>query len=368
MVPVAILGRCGDARRDQPSDPLPTHAPGLDRIVVLHGHEVGNATAAAFLRDGRIAVADGASQDIALYDTSGRFVRTVGARGRGPGEFLQLSWIAAEAGDAILAFDRSYGRVTVLRPNGQTDSTFQIPTLDVWPAPKGRLDDGTIVFLGNVTPRPTPRVGLIHDSSLIYVVNIRERRSVTQWGPLPTLQYYRADDLGVQGLSVGVPFAPKTSLAAAGTMVAYATGSDSIIVLADRAGRRIKALHAPLPAHRVSPADVAALRAQRHEGPGRQFATAYQRALDRLDPPHRAPVITDLLFASPDELLVAGWASVDAGTVPWVRLSTADSVLGTFSLPRNARVLAASGDRLVVAEENEDGAVSVVLYRFAATP
>jgi hypothetical protein len=50
---------------------------------------------------GRIYVVDGRNYRIQVFDDEGRFVRTIGQRGQGPGEFGRPPWAIAVAGDRV---------------------------------------------------------------------------------------------------------------------------------------------------------------------------------------------------------------------------------------------------------------------------
>lgn len=58
---------------------------------------------------GHLAVADGASQQIRVYDSTGRFVRAFGGPGEGPGEFRSLWTVVLRSDGRLVALDRTAG-------------------------------------------------------------------------------------------------------------------------------------------------------------------------------------------------------------------------------------------------------------------
>ncbi|MEX2374383.1 MAG: 6-bladed beta-propeller [Dehalococcoidia bacterium] len=68
---------------------------------------------ARFLPDGGAAVLNRSSKQIRLFDSSGRFVRTLGGRGDGPGELRDPIAIDLLRSDSIAVWDWSQGRITV---------------------------------------------------------------------------------------------------------------------------------------------------------------------------------------------------------------------------------------------------------------
>src|SRR5688500_9955104 len=60
---------------------------------------------AARLSDGRVVVADGASNQVRFYDRTGKFIRAVGRKGAGPGEYEHIRSLKHCVNDSIFAFD-----------------------------------------------------------------------------------------------------------------------------------------------------------------------------------------------------------------------------------------------------------------------
>lgn len=80
----------------------------------------GEVVSLAVDEDGNTYVADFQSREIHMFDRAGNFVRTIGRRGEGPGEFRMLAGILWDGGSRVLwaldvggrrfnAFDRSGG-------------------------------------------------------------------------------------------------------------------------------------------------------------------------------------------------------------------------------------------------------------------
>jgi hypothetical protein len=67
--------------------------------------ELATVMGATRLSDGSIAIANMGTNTIKLFDARGRYVRSIGRRGQGPGEFRQVMGIARMPGDTIAAID-----------------------------------------------------------------------------------------------------------------------------------------------------------------------------------------------------------------------------------------------------------------------
>ncbi len=79
-------------------------------------HQLYKVRAALRLSDGTIVVFDGSSQELRFYDSTGVFVRRVGGKGGGPGEYQRVTWLRRFAVDSIMVHDPDAQRITVLAP------------------------------------------------------------------------------------------------------------------------------------------------------------------------------------------------------------------------------------------------------------
>ena len=100
---------------------------------------------------GRIYVADQAVMNIRVYDDSGRYIRTLGERGRGPMEFQSFQGLAINQEQELIALDRSNGRITRFSTEGQLLSTR--PRQRWAPAVIRPFRDGYL-FLSHQTSEP----------------------------------------------------------------------------------------------------------------------------------------------------------------------------------------------------------------------
>jgi hypothetical protein len=72
-------------------------------------HDIRGAVTAP---DGQIVVADGASNQLRVFSSTGEFVRSFGRYGDGPAEFRGIEWIDMCGGAAVVAYDFSRFRIT----------------------------------------------------------------------------------------------------------------------------------------------------------------------------------------------------------------------------------------------------------------
>lgn len=96
--------------------------------------------------DGIIAVRQQQDLSVRVYDAEGRFVRSVGQEGEGPGEFMwmaQMGWV----GDTLWVHDTRLSRVTRFMPDGTLLRTDRVPA-SVTPLPEDADRLPAISFVG----------------------------------------------------------------------------------------------------------------------------------------------------------------------------------------------------------------------------
>jgi hypothetical protein len=91
----------------------------------------------ARLDDGRIVVADRGTDQVRFFDSSGRFLKTVGGTGDGPLEYRSIDVLKKIQGDSLVVVDREGGRITVLDSAGSLVRRYLMAPLgtDEVPAP-----------------------------------------------------------------------------------------------------------------------------------------------------------------------------------------------------------------------------------------
>lgn len=108
----------------------------------------------ARLSDGAIVVA--VATELRFFAAHGRWVRTVGRRGGGPGEYQAIQLVRRLQGDSLLVWDQRSRRATILAPDGSFVRDSVVSSGQGSP-PKAvaALDDGRLVFASAVARFPT---------------------------------------------------------------------------------------------------------------------------------------------------------------------------------------------------------------------
>ena len=101
------------------------------RIGKLEGdaeYLFGSIEGVAVGRDGMIHVADGQVPIIRSYDAQGRFVRNVGGKGQGPGEFQNIGGMKMMPDGRIVVWDNQSQRITLYSGSGEYITSHAVPS------------------------------------------------------------------------------------------------------------------------------------------------------------------------------------------------------------------------------------------------
>lgn len=82
-------------------------------------YQLSGVRGAVRLANGAVVVANGHSRELRFYDARGRFVRSAGGPGGGPGEFQSLDALVAYRGDSVAVWDPEPWRISVFGPDGR---------------------------------------------------------------------------------------------------------------------------------------------------------------------------------------------------------------------------------------------------------
>jgi hypothetical protein len=153
-------------------------------------YQLDRVQSAVRLPDGSIAIADGGSRQVRIFDTKGRHLRSFGGSGAGPGEFQQLSLARPIRGDSLAAWDAVGKRVTVFDREGEGTRTWSPEGLPGLFMPAlGWFADGSVVLSQGQTSQDMRELELGEQRDQRIYLRIDPHGAIDTLAALPGREY-----------------------------------------------------------------------------------------------------------------------------------------------------------------------------------
>lgn len=256
------------------------------------------------LSDGRVAVANQRPSEIRLFDASGRFLRSLGRNGQGPGEFHRILWRLLRSADSLIGIDNSM-RAQVFDPLGELRRSLPRPRPPTSRGNPARLafdaDGSALVQAVELTSQTTA------PDAEVFLRITREAPNAERHVEILRLLAYRP--MAARGAAPQFEvYGPRGAVVASGTRIC--TGYTGLFALTcyDREGRAVLVLRRPVAPREITEEDRA------------HFREAYLAANKGTDPrviasikesnrltqfANRAPTFGRMVLATSGELWVS---------------------------------------------------------------
>jgi len=150
---VGMSASCGPATKIRPAPPEVSMR--FDELAVLGGdldgpaeELLGRPAAVRTDRAGNVYVADRGSMTVRVFDTQGRFLRAFGGRGRGRGEFLEITCLEVTSDGELIVADGLGLRLTRFAASGEVVATYPIDEQAMlWPRRLRQIGPDRYLFL-----------------------------------------------------------------------------------------------------------------------------------------------------------------------------------------------------------------------------
>ena len=223
------------------------------------GHDLHLVSAVLHLSDGRIVVANRATQELRVFDSAGTFLSAIGRRGSGPGDFKSIGSLQLLEADSILVTDPQTRRATVFGPDGgvaRLISTVRAPGADerAYVNMTGLLHSGRLVGTSMRFPEMKETSGPVRRDSFALVL-LSGDSAMDTIAVLPGYELYPA--LGHEGghsfpTVRALEFGRSTILSTDGHLIYAGTNETEGIRVYDAAGRLIRIIRGALIAEPVT--------------------------------------------------------------------------------------------------------------------
>ncbi|MCB0717699.1 MAG: hypothetical protein KDD65_04600 [Bacteroidetes bacterium] len=271
---------------------------------------VGDATR---LSDGTIVVTDYGAKEVRQYDPNGRFIRSVGSVGEGPGQFDTPFHVQKLGGDFVV-FDAQYDRYVRFRADGSHVDTIILQPADVEPpapSPFQIVDSTLFAYAGTLLMRYDDTGFLMEDTVRYFHYDV-DGALLGTISKVAASQRWGVNSGGVVAFPQ-VPFYSSPSGVASNGRFFFGSGRVPVVDVWTNDGKQVARIEWHEPIRHVD----AALRRQfenyiRSEyPPGSRNHDRYEQYLNETYYPDSLPVYDDML-ADPG---VGVW--IKRYSVPW---------------------------------------------------
>ncbi|MFN0181053.1 MAG: hypothetical protein ACKVZ0_19780 [Gemmatimonadales bacterium] len=314
------------------------------------------------LVSGDIVIGDAGNHRLLYFGARGDFLRSVGRRGAGPGEFTDIRWLGRCANGALAVQDGTRGALAVFASAGRYLRSDPFPP-DVhfdqvlWCSGSGRL---LMLLNGTWRSRVEPGQYLSTETVLIGVHGNRVDTVAH-----PGLQdYYVAKKVAAFG---SVPLGRRVLASAGGGRIYHCTNREARCVVTDTApGAAATTFAIPLTRRRVRDGDWASVvAAYVTADPDRGVRKRLAAVVDELAPKTEFPLLDRVQADAGGNLWVRTFDNFGTEAASWVIVTPRGTPIGFVAAPRPLRITEIGVDYVLGFSEDTDGVERVELYLFA---
>lgn len=326
----------------------------------------------ALLSDGRIVVANGGSQELRIFDSTGAWLKTVGRSGAGPGEFTALGWLHVGVGDTLRTYDWSLLRVSVFSPEGvyQRGVMMGVDGGGGTLRPQGVLANGALVASTQKSIDMRSAAGVRRDTSMLFLYD-PDGRLLDSLGNFPGSEAWinRTE----QSVSVqNRPFGKHLMVVGhdASIYVGTADAPELTVLRPDGSAERVISWSAP--ARPVTPEIIDAYIVATVAGAsrGREDRSAGLTEMLKGAPyPNEMPTYSSILLANDGSIWVGQYLPKGQGERQTFNvIDRSGAPLGPIELPPRFTPSQVTSDRIVGIWKDDDDVSHVRVHRLVRAP
>ena len=321
-------------------------------------------TAAVRLDDDRIAVANGGTSQIRLYDLEGRHLENIGRPGAGPGEFMAVRDVWRGQGDSIVAADNGLSRLTVFDAQGALGRTIPLQQSDT-PRQlfgRGTFDSGDLLVSGPLGPSEGPRTGLFDGGTREFDRYSADGIPVNPIASLPHGRRWGFEIASAPAWTAAPFEISSPPHATDGEAVFLGDGMSAEVEQRSPGGDLIRMIRWGAEPRPVTSELEDAFRDMRLEGAGEEFRSSTLAMLDGIVFPDHLPVYETLKTDTEGFLWVKSYTPDWEPGGPWWVFDETGRWLGEVDIPAELTVFEIGPDYILGMVRDEQDVERVVMY------
>lgn len=320
------------------------------------------------MQDGSIMVVENRDREVRIFDSAGRYLRSVGSGpGEGPGEFQFIDWARLIQGDSILVWDGRLRRLTVFTPQGELARTAnpRMPEGVHLLIAQDAFEDGAL-FVAPLQGTPDYVLGTIIRDTAIYA----------WWDPSAPDSFVPTLKMPVQNTYIdrnsnlwSVPFTPRSAEAVGSASVISTEGSDFVFDHHLARGRHVLRVTADFERRTITAEELQRYKDERIAEVRDQAQRAQiERRFDDLPFPDRYPAVDRVLIDALGEFWIRLYNPDEAEAQAWHVFKQSGEHVAFVRIPSGLDVHDVQEDAILGRWTDELGVRTVRVYALQRVP
>lgn len=331
------------------------------------GHEFHRIAAILPLRDGRLLVVNGGTNELRFFDQSGRRLSVVGRSGRGPGEYSSIRDIARLPGDSLAVFDPGARRVSLLAPDGVFVRSFALqPPFEGGGSPTRMvaLSDGTMLIGYSEIQQMAPQDTAVYFTQRLFPYSTSGVLRSTRGMSLPNREHFvQVTPANRGGVSYwDRAFGRLMTIRAESTSLLVGDGTEWTIELRRPDGTVVRTHRLRRPIMPVTAQDREAYGKAVMEGAQGEMRVMAERMIAGMPYPGTKPAFRRFETDGTGRLWIETYPSASQTEGIWIRLDPQRRVATAVEMPPRFRALAFTEQMLYGVWRDEDDVEHVRVY------
>ncbi len=317
-------------------------------------------------QSGQFVVADYGALNIRYFDAKGKFIRKLGRKGAGPGEFMSISMIALLPNDTLLVSDDLQRRLSVFSPTGEFVRTTMFESFEGKRSPDllVTLTDGTIVTRALTISTLPPSTKPVYLTQHLFVSD-GTGKAVSQIGTFGMSEHFvQATTKEMGGVAYwSLAYGRKMTVTSYGKRLLMGDGTASEVKLYSTSGKLEEIIRTNEARPKVESRDITMFRARASQG-SRLPKDVHDRFLDEMPYPNEFPAFSRFLAVDNGQIWLQRYPRADSLPDRWIVLDRNGAFVDHVSLPRRFSLLSITNNHLLGVMRDEDGVQHVRIVRY----